>query len=83
MLCYTLHQLMTAMWCCRFRCTDQLSSLFDAIDVHTQGQNPPPGTYRLVAQFPRRVFTEGTPGSLQDVGLASAKQETVLMESIT
>lgn len=68
--------------CCRFRCTDQLGSLFDAIDVHTQGQNLPPGTYRIVAQFPRRVFTERTPGSLRDVGLAQAKQETVLIESI-
>lgn len=68
--------------CCRFRCTDQLGSLFDAIDVHTQGQNLPPGSYRIVAQFPRRVFTEGMPGSLRDVGLAQAKQETVLIESI-
>ena len=69
--------------CChRFRCTDQLGSLFDAIDVHTQGNMLPPGTYRIVAQFPRRVFTEGTPGSLRDVGLAQAKQETVLIESI-
>ena len=67
---------------CRFRCTDQLGSLFDAIDVHTQGQDLPPGSYRVVAQFPRRVFTEGTPGSLRDVGLAQAKQETVLIEPI-
>jgi len=67
---------------CRFRFTDQLDSLFDAIDVHTQGQNLPPGSYRCVAQYPRRVFTEGTPGSLRDVGLAQAKQETVLIEPI-
>lgn len=66
----------------RFRFTDQLDSLFDAIDVHTQGQNLPPGSYRCVAQYPRRVFTEGTPGSLRDVGLAQAKQETVLIEPI-
>ncbi|KAL0025751.1 hypothetical protein WJX77_008951 [Trebouxia sp. C0004] len=66
----------------RFRVTDQLGSLFDAIDVHTQGQNLPPGSYRCVAQYPRRVFTEGTPGSLRDVGLAQAKQETVLIEPI-
>ena len=70
------------MCCCRFRCTDQLQSLFDVIDVHTQGQNLLPGTYRIVAQFPRRVFTEGTSGSLRDVGLAQAKQETVLLENI-
>ena len=66
---------------CRFRCADQLASLFDAIDVHTQGQELSPGSYRLVAQFPRRVFSEGTPGSLRDVGLAQSKQETVLIET--
>jgi len=35
-----------------------------------------------VAQYPRRVFTDGTPGSLRDVGLAQSKQETVLVETI-
>ena len=67
---------------CRFRCTDKLSHLFDAIDVHTEGKELPPGSYRLVAQYPRRVFTDGTPGSLHDVGLAQSKQETVLVETI-
>lgn len=67
---------------CRFRCTNQLAHLFAAIDVHTQGQDLPPGSYRLVAQYPRRVFTDDTPGSLRDVGLAEAKQETVLVETI-
>ena len=76
------HAVELGLCCHRFRCTDQLGSLFDAIDVHTQGENLPPGTYRIVAQFPRRVFTEGMLGSLRDVGLAQAKQETVLIESI-
>lgn len=66
----------------RFRFTDKLSHLFAAIDVHTQGHELPLGSYRLVAQYPRRVFTDGTEGSLQDVGLAQAKQETVLVETI-
>ena len=66
----------------RLRCTDQLSSLFDAIDVHTQGENLPPASYKIVAQYPRRVFSDGTPGSLREVGLAQGKQETVLIEPI-
>ena len=42
----------------------------------------PPASYRIVAMYPRRVFTDGTPGSLRDVGLAQGKQETVLIEPI-
>ena len=76
--CIYIHRVIIA---CRFRCIDKLSHLFDAIDVHTEGKELPPGSYRLVAQYPRRVFTDGTPGSLRDVGLAQSKQETVLVET--
>ena len=78
--CHALSKIVNVF--CRFRHTDNLSHLFDAIDVYTQGQDLPLSSYRLVAQYPRRVFTAGTSGTLLDVGLAQAKQETVLVETI-
>lgn len=52
--------------------------LFDFVDVSAKDELMP-GTYRLVAQFPRRVFSATDQGTLQDVGLNS-KQESVLVE---
>ncbi len=68
------------MVCCRFRHTNPLASLFDYIDLQSEGQDIQPGSYSLVTQFPRRRYRESTPGSLSSSGLVTAKQEAVLLE---
>lgn len=71
----------------RFRTTDDLQALFDFVDVQcgqpaaaaaavgagdtVGGFSVRPGSYRLVTQFPRKVYVEGTPGTLQAAGIDS------------
>lgn len=57
----------------RFRRTDPLQSVFDFVDVKQKDAPaaPRPGTYSLVAQFPRRTFADGAAGSLQDAGFTT------------
>jgi hypothetical protein len=54
----------------RFRASDNVHSVFDYVDVQSQGQGLKPHSYRLVAQFPRRVFTEDAAGSLGEHGIS-------------
>jgi hypothetical protein len=54
----------------RFRPTDSVASVFDYVDVQSQGGGLVPHSYRLVCQFPRRVFAEGAEGSLGDSGIS-------------
>ena len=63
---------------CRFSRHDGLAALFDYVDVQAKGELMPE-TYRLMTQYPRRVFTAQSGGSLQDAGLTQ-KQEAVLVE---
>eukprot|EP00775_Hariotina_reticulata_P006310 gene6310-6545_t len=71
----------------RFKATDPLQALFDYVDVECAGSSGSGdnsaaaaaepgfgfkmGRYRLVTQFPRKVFVEGLGQSLQDAGIAS------------
>lgn len=64
----------------RFRRSDPFSKLFDFVDV-SAAPDFRPGQYRLVTQFPRRVFELKTRGSLEDGGL-SQKQEAVFLEPL-
>lgn len=50
----------------RFESDAALQTAFDVLDV-TLGKRP--GSYALVDPFPRRVFRDGTPGSLADHGV--------------
>lgn len=65
----------------RFTVTDQLQAVFDFVDVQN-GQAAAaaagdaddgikPGSYRLVTQFPRKVYVEGTGETLQEAGINS------------
>ncbi|EIE20461.1 hypothetical protein COCSUDRAFT_43901 [Coccomyxa subellipsoidea C-169] len=67
----------------RFRASDPLLHLFDFVDAQ-EGAGEGPGSYRLVAQFPRRVIGPHLPApdaTLADVGLAS-RQEVLLLEPL-
>lgn len=60
----------------RFRKTDPLQAVFDFVDVECgvegcAGGVVKPGSYNLVTQFPRRVFTEGVAGSFADHGVTT------------
>lgn len=62
----------------RFRRSDALQAVFDYVDLAVAAAAPAaaapaaprPGGYSLVAQFPRRVLSDGRPGSLADAGLS-------------
>jgi ATPase subunit of ABC transporter with duplicated ATPase domains len=60
----------------RFLNTDALQQVFDFVDVEcgvagcAEGVVKP-GQYRLVTQFPRKVYTEGVQGSLADAGITT------------
>lgn len=41
----------------------------------------PPGAFRLVTQFPRRVLVHDAPGTLADAGL-NQHQEAVFVEPV-
>lgn len=51
------------------------------MDVQAAGELKP-GTYRLVTQYPRRVYTADLKQSLEDVGL-NQKQEAVFLEMLS
>lgn len=68
----------------RFLASDPLQAVFDFVDVECAAAAAEgdaagsscgikPGSYRLVAQFPRKVFAEdgSSSSSLQDVGLSA------------
>lgn len=66
----------------RFLPSDPLQAVFDFVDVQCaeaadgQGQADgscgiQPGSYRLVTQFPRKVFAEDASSSLQDAGITT------------
>ena len=56
-----------------------LQSVFDFVDVSQRGAGLLPGSYTLVAQFPRRVFEEGADVTLAGADLAQ-KQEALFIE---
>ncbi len=67
----------------RFRVEDSVTCVFDYVDVqqkNTQGV-PPPGGYRLVAQYPRRVLEDTDLRSLRDAGL-DGKNEVLMLEPL-
>lgn len=55
----------------RFLKSSPLQAVFDYVDTSTHGEleGARPGSYRLVMQYPRRVYEEGEGGSLGEVGL--------------
>lgn len=61
----------------RFRASDPLQAVFDFIDLAQDAQcssgSAPlqPGAYRLVTQFPRRTYMDGSSESLESVGISS------------
>ncbi|KAK9817835.1 hypothetical protein WJX72_002895 [[Myrmecia] bisecta] len=65
----------------RFVKDDPLQALFDYVAVEAKGSDIKPGSFNLVTQFPRKVLSEDTGGSLRDAGLLQ-KQEAVLIEML-
>lgn len=65
----------------RFLRSHPLQALFDFVDVQSRDTGMKPGSYKLVTQFPRRVFTDGTAGCFSDAGL-DHKQEALFMEPL-
>lgn len=71
----------------RFLSSHSAQSLFSFIDgyekLHAGSSRlaVEPGTYRLVAQHPRRVIEKNTPGSIESAGLMH-KQETLMLDLI-
>jgi hypothetical protein len=55
----------------RFLADHPLQAVFDFIDVQLNGEGIKPGTYNLVNSYPRKVFTEGSGGSLADAGITA------------
>lgn len=68
----------------RFLSSDLLQAVFDFVDLQcaaaaaAEGQGEAgdscgirPGSYRLVTQFPRKVFAEDASSSLQDAGITT------------
>lgn len=73
----------------RFRLTDPLQTVFDFVDVQcgqaaaVAGESESrvtPGSYRLVTQFPRKVYMEGSADSLQEAGISS--DSALLLETL-
>ncbi|GMH35773.1 hypothetical protein BSKO_03641 [Bryopsis sp. KO-2023] len=64
----------------RFRLEEPLSHIFDFVDAQGGGGYSS-GCYRLVTQFPRRVFLPSGTGSIHDAGLTQS-QEVLLVEPI-
>ncbi len=54
--------------------------MFDYVDLASQGQGLRPHSYRLVMQFPRRVFTEEQGGSMADNGITA--DQAMLVEQL-
>ena len=65
----------------RFLASAPLAALFEWVDTALADPALPPGAFRLVSQYPRRVLQHGAPGSLVDDGL-SQRQEAVFVEPI-
>eukprot|EP00890_Picochlorum_soloecismus_P006740 jgi/Picsp_1/891/NSC_04378-R1_regulator of the ubiquitin pathway (contains uas and ubx domains) len=63
----------------RFSKRDSVRAAFDFVDVEGKGEEVAPGTYRLVSQFPRRVFQEGSQSSFSESDL-NHKQEALFVE---
>ena len=55
-------------------------AVFAFVDVETRGSELRPGSYALVMQYPRRVFSEGQGGTLADANLVH-KQEALFVEA--
>ena len=55
----------------RFRRADPLQAAFDFVDVQLQGEPFKPSSYCLVNSYPRKVFTDGTAGSLESAGVTA------------
>lgn len=62
----------------RFSRNSQCRDLFDFVDV-SAAPDVKPGTYKLVTQFPRRVFAADKTGTLGEAGLVQ-KQEALFLE---
>lgn len=56
-----------------------MQSIFDWVDVQSQGSPVQPGSYALVTQYPRQVFRESHAGTLGDAGFK--KQQAFLIET--
>ena len=65
----------------RFKRTDMISSLFDFVDVSQKGGDIMPGGYRLIRQYPRKVYEAGTQLSLSDADLVHS-QEALFVEML-
>jgi len=64
----------------RFSRRDDISAAFDFIDVHSgESDCLLPGTYHLVSQFPRKIYTSIDAGKFAD-GDFSHKQEALFVE---
>eukprot|EP00798_Chlamydomonas_sp_ICE-L_P022912 gene22912-30091_t len=55
----------------RFKKSEPLQSVFDYIDLQMKGEPFSPRTYSLVNSYPRKVFADGSPGSLADAGIST------------
>jgi len=58
-----------------------LAALFEWVDTVVADPALPPGAFRLVTQFPRRVLEHTAAGTLADAGLTQ-RQEAVLLEPV-
>ncbi|KAK9842580.1 hypothetical protein WJX81_007176 [Elliptochloris bilobata] len=65
----------------RFLSGAPLAALFAWMDTELADPALPPGAFRLVTQFPRRVLEHAAPGTLADAGL-SQRQEAVFVEPV-
>ena len=64
--------------CCVCRHSDPLALLFQFADAKGGG-GAPPGMYRLVTQFPRRVLSSDFEGTISQAGI-DPRQEALLLE---
>ena len=64
--------------CCRFLRSSTCKDLFNFVDVNA-APDFKPETYKLVTQFPRRVFAADRSVSLEDAGIIQ-KQEALFLE---
>ena len=64
--------------CCICRHSDPLALLFQFADAKGGGGSPP-GMYKLVTQFPRRVLSSDFDGTISQAGI-DPRQEALLLE---
>mmetsp|Transcript_10297 Transcript_10297/g.19490 ORF Transcript_10297/g.19490 Transcript_10297/m.19490 type:complete len:431 (-) Transcript_10297:253-1545(-) len=66
----------------RFLRSNNVQALFDYIDVEELAKDHPPGSYKLVTQFPRRIFTDGSADQTFEQAGLNSKQEALLLEPL-